>query len=157
MLTVTEIESEIRKKLDFNEISLQDLCTEIMRARAVDLMVNHCSYYYVNCQIFVLVNLTNINLQIIVIILQKDTMETVRRSYWMEQSKNPYDKIMKQLDQGFDKIVRFLTFVESELDALFGEVHDDKLPKPSPSNVRDRPSFSPFRHLKALDRYVEGK
>ena len=137
MLTVTVRESQIREKLNFNEISLQDLCTEIMRARAVDLVVHHCSYYYVNCQIFVLVNLTNINLQIIVIILQKDTMESVRRSYWMEQSKNPYDKIMKQLGQGFDKIVR--------------------LTKPTPSNVCDRPSFSPFRHRKALDRYVEGK
>ena len=97
---------------------------------------------------------------IVIIILQKDSMkwkyfgnETTR------ESKNPYYEIMKELGlaQYFDEIVRFLTFVESELDALFGEVHDDKLPKPSPSNVRDRPSFSPFRHLKALDRYVEGK
>ena len=55
MLTDTEEEAEIRKKLDFNEISLQDLFTDIMRARAVDLMVHHCSYYYVNCQIFVLI------------------------------------------------------------------------------------------------------
>ena len=54
-------------------------------------------------------------------------------------SKNPYDKIMKLLG----------------LAQCLVKLH--RLTKTITSNVRYCPSFSPFKHLKALDRYVEGK